>query len=186
MMTELFVMGVPLAEKVLRALAVYLFLVVAFRFAGKRLLAQLNPFDLVLILILSNTVQNALIGPDNSVLGGIVGASVLLVVNGAMVRALYRFPKLESLVEGCETKLIEEGVIRDKALEAERITRTELMTAAHKQSVDMLADVKTAAIDPGGAIWFERRTPTPDELRHREVMERLERIERAVSRDRPL
>ena len=107
MMTDMFSMGVPLLEKVARALAVYLFLVVAFRFAGKRLLAQLNPFDLVLILILSNAVQNAIIGPDNSVVGGIVGAAVLLLANGAMVRLLYNYPKLEMLDEGCETKLMD-------------------------------------------------------------------------------
>ena len=109
MMTDMFSLGVPLLEKVARALAVYFFLIVAFRFAGKRLLAQLNPFDLVLILILSNAVQNAIIGPDNSVVGGIVAAAVLLLANGAMVRLLYNYPKLEMLIEGCETKLMERG-----------------------------------------------------------------------------
>ena len=100
MMTDMFTMGVPLLEKIARALAVYFFLIVAFRFAGKRLLAQLNPFDLVLILILSNAVQNAIIGPDNSVVGGLVGASVLLLANGGMVRLLYRHPNSRRLSKG--------------------------------------------------------------------------------------
>jgi len=182
MMTDMFTLGVPLLEKILRALAVYLFLIVAFRFAGKRLLAQLNPFDLVLILILSNTVQNAIIGPDNSVVGGLVGAAVLLLANGATVRLLYRHPKLETLVEGCETKLMDQGRVLDDALETELMTKRELMSAAHKQGVDSLAEVKTAAIEPGGAIWFERGSPSPEEVRHREVLERLDRLERQLAR----
>jgi len=182
MTTDMFTLGVPLLEKILRALSVYLFLIVAFRFAGKRLLAQLNPFDLVLILILSNAVQNAIIGPDDSVVGGLVGAAVLLLANGATVRLLYRHPKLETLVEGCETKLMDQGRVLDDALEAELMTKRELMTAAHKQGVDSLDEVKTAAIEPGGAIWFERGSPSPEEVRHREVLERLDRLERQLTR----
>jgi uncharacterized membrane protein YcaP (DUF421 family) len=182
MTTDMFTLGVPLLEKILRALSVYLFLIVAFRFAGKRLLAQLNPFDLVLILILSNAVQNAIIGPDDSVVGGLVGAAVLLLANGATVRLLYRHPKLETLVEGCETKLMDQGRVLDAALEAELMTKRELMTAAHKQGVDSLHEVKTAAIEPGGAIWFERGSPSPEEVRHREVLERLDRLERRLAR----
>jgi uncharacterized membrane protein YcaP (DUF421 family) len=182
MMTDMFTMGVPLVEKVGRSLAVYFFLLVAFRFAGKRLLAQLNPFDLVLILILSNAVQNAIIGPDDSVAGGLVGATVLLLVNGAMVRLLYNYPRLETLVEGCETKLMDQGRVLDAALHRELMTKVELVTAAHKQGVDSLAEVQSAAIEPGGAIWFERGTPSPDELRHRELIERLDRLERQLAR----
>lgn len=183
MMTDMFSMGVPLLEKVARALVVYFFLLVAFRFAGKRLLAQLNPFDLVLILILSNAVQNAIIGNDNSVVGGIVGAAVLLLANGAMVRLLYNYPRLEMLVEGGETKLMDQGRVVDDALRRELMTMLELTTAAHKQGVDSLAEVKTAAIEPGGAIWFERGTPLPEELRHRELLERLDRLEARFSPD---
>ncbi len=182
MMTDMFSLGVPLLEKVARALFVYFFLLLAFRFTSKRLLAQLNPFDLVLILILSNTVQNAIIGPDNSVIGGLVGAAVLLLANSAMVRLLYNFPRLETVVEGCETKLVDHGEILDAALRRELMTKVELTSAAHKQGVDSLADVKTAAIEPGGAIWFERGSPSPEEVRHREVMERLDRLERQLSR----
>ena len=180
MMTEMLAMGVPLLEKVARALAVYFFLLVAFRFAGKRLLAQLNPFDLVLILILSNALQNAIIGPDNSVLGGLVGASVLLLVNAAMVRLLFHYPRLALLVEGSETRLMEQGRVLDDALKTELMTKVELTTAAHKQGVDALADVKTAAIEPGGAIWFERGTPSPEAIRHQELLARLDRLEARV------
>ena len=177
MMTDMFSMGAPLLEKIARALCVYFFLLIAFRFASKRLLAQLNPFDLVLILILSNAVQNAIIGNDNSVVGGLVGASALLLVNAAMVRLLFNFPRLEKLVEGRETRLMEQGRTLDDALKSELMTKVELTTAAHKQGVDSLAEVTTAAIEPGGAIWFERGTPSPGELRHRELMDRLDRLE---------
>jgi uncharacterized membrane protein YcaP (DUF421 family) len=177
MITDMFQMGLPLAEKVARALVVYLFLVVAFRFAAKRTLAQLNPFDLVLLLILSNAVQNAIIGRDDSVSGGIIAAGVLLMVNSLMVRLLYRYPRLEALVEGTERRLIDEGRILEDALRREQITHVELMSAAHKQGVDAIAEVRTAAIEPGGAIWFERGSPSPDEVRHRELVERLDRLE---------
>ena len=182
MMTDMLTMGVPLLEKVARALTVYFFLLVAFRFAGKRLLAQLNPFDLVLILILSNALQNAIIGPDDSVLGGLIGASVLLLANGAMVRLLFNYPRLALLIEGRETKLMDQGRVLDDALHSELMTKTELTTAAHKQGVDALAEVNTAAIEPGGAIWFERGTPSPEATRHQELLERLDRLEARLGR----
>src|SRR5437762_5682177 len=97
---DMFVMGLPLAEKILRPILVYLFLIVGLRLAGKRELAQLNPFDLVVLLTLSNTVQNAIIGEDNSVLGGLIGATTLLVVNYVVVRFFYAHDKLDRLIEG--------------------------------------------------------------------------------------
>ncbi len=87
---DLLIPGVSLAEKIVRPILVYIFLVVGLRLAGKRELAQLNPFDLVVLLTLSNAVQNAIIGDDNSVLGGIVGASTLLLVNYVVVVIAYR------------------------------------------------------------------------------------------------
>src|SRR5512138_4004367 len=94
-LTDMFVLGLPLAEKILRPIVVYAFLVVSLRLAGKRELAQLNPFDLVVLLTLSNTVQNAIIGNDNSVTGGIVGASTLLIVNYIVARFLFKHEKLD-------------------------------------------------------------------------------------------
>ena len=88
--------GPPVLEKVLRPIIVYLFLVVALRFAGKRELAQLTPLDLVVLLMLSNTVQNAIIGEDHSLVGGMIGAMALLVVNAMMARALFAHPKLDA------------------------------------------------------------------------------------------
>ena len=98
--TDMFVLALPVAEKILRPIVVYFFLVIGLRLAGKRELAQLNPFDLVVLLTLSNTVQNAIIGDDNSVTGGIIGAATLLLVNYLVVRFLFRHEKLDRLVEG--------------------------------------------------------------------------------------
>jgi len=96
----MFVLGLPIAEKMLRPIVVYVFLIVGLRLAGKRELAQLNPFDLVVLLTLSNTVQNAIIGDDNSVTGGIIGATTLLGVNYVVVRFLFAHETLDRLVEG--------------------------------------------------------------------------------------
>src|SRR5438105_1304376 len=96
--TDLFVLGLPVAEKVLRPVIIYLFLVIGLRFAGKRELAQLNPFDFVVLMTLSNTVQNGIIGDDNSVTGAIIGAGSLLVVNYVVVRVLFGHEQLERLV----------------------------------------------------------------------------------------
>src|SRR5438034_7096563 len=108
---HMFHLGLPVGEKILRPIVVYFFLIVGLRLAGKRELAQLNPFDLVVLLTLSNTVQNAIIGDDNSVTGGLIGAATLLVVNYAVVRLLYGHEKLDRLVEGDADVLVENGVV---------------------------------------------------------------------------
>ena len=96
-------LGLPVAEKILRPILVYFFLVVGLRLAGKRELAQLNAFDLVVLLTLSNTVQNAIIGDDNSVSGGIIGATTLLALNYWVVRLLYGHERIDELDEGSAT-----------------------------------------------------------------------------------
>src|SRR5206468_9786439 len=110
---------VSILEKILRPILVYFFLVISLRLAGKRELVQLNPFDLVVLLTLSNTVQNAIIGDDNSVLGGIISATSLLATNFLVVRFLYRHRKLDQLVEGRADVLIEDGKVRTQHLKTE-------------------------------------------------------------------
>src|SRR5205085_12521042 len=127
---NMFVLGLPILEKIHRPIIVYLFQIVGLRLSGKRELAQLNPFDLVVLLTLSNTVQNAIIGEDNSVTGGIVGAVSLLVVNYLVVRFLYDHQKLEHLVEGDPDVLIESGKIHLGHLKKELITVELLGSAA--------------------------------------------------------
>src|SRR3954470_14046912 len=97
---DMFVLTLPLTEKILRPIVVYAFLIIGLRLAGKRELAQLNPFDLVVLLTISNTIQNAIIGDDNTVTGGMVGAATLLFVNWIVIRYLYGHERLERLIEG--------------------------------------------------------------------------------------
>src|ERR1700723_4354425 len=118
----MFVLGLPLLEKILRPIIVYAFLVISLRLSGKRELVQLNPFDLVVLLTLSNTVQNAIIGDDNSVSGGIIGATSLLAVNYLVVRFLYNHRKLDQLVESKADVLIDNGKVRPEHLKRELIT----------------------------------------------------------------
>src|SRR6202167_6326189 len=151
-LTDMFVLALPVAEKILRPVVVYLFLVIGLRLAGKRELAQLNPFDLVVLLTLSNTVQNAIIGDDNSVTGGIIGAATLLLVNFLVVRFLFRHEGLDRLVEGEATNLMDHGTILEDQLAKEMLSRQELVAAAHKQGFDDLSEVESASLDPGGTI----------------------------------
>src|SRR5205814_10590815 len=106
---DMFVLGIPLLEKILRPIVIYAFLVISLRLSGKRELVQLNPFDLVVLLTLSNTVQNAIFGDDNTVLGGIIGATSLLASNYLVVRFLYDHRKLDQMVEGRADVLVEDG-----------------------------------------------------------------------------
>src|ERR1700688_3993315 len=108
---HMFHLPLPILEKLLRPVIVYLVLVVLLRVFGKRELAQLNPFDLVVLLSLSNTVQNAIIGEDNSVSGGVIGAFSLLAINWLVARTLFRLPKLTRLIEGRATVLVHNGKI---------------------------------------------------------------------------
>src|SRR6202158_2191665 len=123
---DMFVLGLPLLEKILRPVFVYAFLVISLRLSGKRELVQLNPFDLVVLLTLSNTVQNAIIGDDNSVSGGILGATSLLAVNYLVVRFLYKHKALDQLVEGKADVLIEGGKLRPEHLKKELISVAQL------------------------------------------------------------
>src|ERR1700720_1002844 len=118
---DMFVLGLPLAEKILRPIFVYAFFVISLRLSRKRELVQLNPFDLVVLLTLSNTVQNAIIGDDNSVSGGIIGASSLLLINYLVVRFLYGHRKIEQIVEGQSDVLIESGKVKPERLKKELI-----------------------------------------------------------------
>lgn len=147
--------GVPLLEKVLRTILVYLAIVALLRMFGKRDLAQLNSFDLVVLLLLSNVVQNAIIGPDNSVVGGVVGAAVLLSFNAVVVRTVRRNKISDQLFEGKPTDLVSRGEVDDMALKRLALRRGDLLVAVHKQGAVGLGDVEKATLHPGGAIVVE-------------------------------
>jgi uncharacterized membrane protein YcaP (DUF421 family) len=178
---DMFVMGLPLAEKILRPIVVYAFLVISLRLSGKRELVQLNPFDLVVLLTLSNTVQNAIIGEDNSVLGGIIGASSLLVTNYLVVRFLYDHRKLDQLVEGRADVLVEGGKLRARNLKRELITIAQLEAAARKQGFDSLADVDQCVLEPGGTLTFVGKKPATEDVRHQELLGKLDRLTQEIT-----
>jgi len=178
---NMFHLALPVLEKILRPILVYTFLVVVLRLAGKRELAQLNPFDLVVLLTLSNTVQNAIIGDDNSVTGGLIGAATLIFVNYVFVRFLYSHPKIDEAVEGSSDLLIEHGKLDKRRLANDLITLPELEAAAHRQGFDSLADVDCARIEPGGTISFTARKPTTEDMRHKELLERFEKLSQELS-----
>lgn len=173
MWKDIFSLGAPLLEKVLRPVAVYVFLVVVLRIFGKRELAQLNPFDLVVLLSLSNTVQNAIIGNDNSLTGGLVGAFTLLAVNYAVVRFLFRHRRLDQIFEGRPTVLVEHGHVVKDALASELLSRAELMTVLHRQGFDGLNEVDRCVLEPGGTFHIQRKFPSDDKVRHQEVLAAL-------------
>ena len=179
--TDMFVLALPIAEKILRPTVVYLFLVIGLRLAGKRELAQLNPFDLVVLLTLSNTVQNAIIGDDNSITGGIIGAATLLLLNFLVVRFLFRHERLDRLVEGESTVLIDHGKILKEKLAKETLSMAELAAAAHKQGIGDLREVDHATLDPSGTICFTAKKPAPEDKRHRELLDRLDQLTREVA-----
>jgi uncharacterized membrane protein YcaP (DUF421 family) len=176
MWNAIFGLGAPLAEKILRPAVVYIFLVVFLRVFGKRELAQLNPFDLVVLLSLSNTVQNAIIGNDNSLTGGLVGAFALMAINYLVVRFLFRHRRLDQVFEGKPTVLIKDGHVVERALAQELLTRAELMTVLHRQGFSELEEVEECVLEPGGMFAIRGKKPPLEEVQHQEVMRRLDEI----------
>ena len=178
MARDLLVVQIPLLEKVLRSITVYLFLVLALRLAGKRELAQLNSFDLVVLLLLSNTVQNAIIGADNSLVGGLLGATVLLGANYLTVRLGFRHPAVARTLEGTPTVLVQKGSMLDGNLRRYLITKEELMAAVRRQGARNLEDIELVVLEANGALTVEQHDRTE------QILERLNRIEAAVARGR--
>ncbi|HEV2179955.1 MAG TPA: YetF domain-containing protein [Gemmatimonadaceae bacterium] len=180
--TDILTPGVPLIDKAVRTIAVYVFLLLGLRLAGKRELGQLNPFDLVVLLVLSNTVQNAIIGNDNSLLGGLFGATLLLALNYGVVRFLFLHPRLDRIAEGREVILIKDGKLLENRMRRELITRSELASAARKQGIDDLRTVDCARLEVGGTLTFVMRHPTSDEGWHDLITQRINGIEVKLDR----
>jgi uncharacterized membrane protein YcaP (DUF421 family) len=181
---EMFTLGVPVLEKIARPIIVYVFLVVALRIFGKRELAQLNPFDLVVLLSLSNTVQNAIIGNDNSVTGGLIGAFSLLLMNYLVVRFLFQHRRIDQIFEGTPAVLIDKGKVRRKELAKELLSETELLTVCHRQGFASINDIERCVLEPGGTFFLKGKTPSADEKFRAEVLKRLDQLSRDVKVNR--
>jgi uncharacterized membrane protein YcaP (DUF421 family) len=173
---DMFQIPIPILEKILRPILVYLALIVLIRVFGKRELAQLNPFDLVVLLSLSNTVQNAIIGNDNSLSGGVIGAFTLLAVNWIVVRALYGSPKLNRALGGVERTLIHDGRVDNYALKKELLSHEDLLTVIHRQGFENFQEIARCVLEPNGAFYVEGRRPSADEDRQQVLLDRLEAL----------
>lgn len=176
--THMFTLTLPVLEKIIRPVIVYLALIIGLRLAGKRELAQLNSFDLVVLLMLSNTVQNAIIGDDSSITGGLIGAATLLATNFLIVRFVYRNGKIEQLVEGSEDVLMENGKINQVNMDREMISLTDLEIAAHRQGFNALSEIDCAVLEPEGGVSFIAAKPEPEVARHQELLARLDEMTR--------
>src|SRR6202048_3704933 len=176
----MFHLHLPVLEKLLRPMIVYLFLILFLRLFGKRELAQLNPFDLVVLLSLSNTVQNAMIGDDNSVTGGVIGAFSLLAINWVLTLVLFRSPKADKVIEGTETILIRDGVVDWAAMKKEALTELELKSVLHKQGLDDFSAVAKCVLEPNGTFYVEAIKPSSGELERSEILRELRELVREV------
>ena len=174
---RMFWLGLPILEKVVRPILVYAFLVFLLRVFGKRELAQLNPFDLVVLLSLSNTVQNAIIGDDTTVIGGMIGAFSLCAVNYLVVRLVFRHRRLDQLLEGRPTVLIEDGKVLKKNMARELLTRSELVNVAHRQGFASLSEIERCVLEPGGTFSIQGREPNKVDRLHAELIDRLDALQ---------
>jgi uncharacterized membrane protein YcaP (DUF421 family) len=175
--SDLFVPGVNVVEKILRPIIIYGFLVLLLRVGGRRELAQMNAFDLVVLLTVSNTVQNAIIGDDNSLLGGMIGATTLIVTNLLVVRYLYRHPEVDRRIEGEPVWLVRDGQLIEESLRKELITREELLAAMRRQGVLSVEDCAEMILETSGTITVIPRRPTAGEVSDAAVDARLARME---------
>lgn len=166
----------PLLEKILRPMIMYIVLILLLRLFGKRELAQLNPFDLVVLLTLSNTVQNAIIGNDNSLTGGVVGAISLLTANWMLSRFLYRHPKINEALEGEPATLITDGVVDQKAMKDQGLTEVELLSVLHKQGMDTIGDVRKCVLEPNGNFSVEALKPSSEEKELAALVDSMRRL----------
>ena len=157
-------LDLSVAEKVVRPVLIYGFLVVALRVFGRRELGQANTLDLIVMLLIANAVQNGIIGDDVSVTGALVGAGVLFVVNEVLNRASYAFPWAERALEGQPTKLIENGMPAKRALLRAGISLTELLAIARRQGFPDLGSVQTAILETNGVVSMFREGESPRDL----------------------
>jgi uncharacterized membrane protein YcaP (DUF421 family) len=169
-------LGISPAEKAIRTAAVYGALLVLLHLAGKRQLAQLNSFDLVVLLLLSNVVQNAVIGNDNSLLGGLLGAAILLALNFLLVRFAFMSPRFGKALQGGSAMLYEDGELDVRTMRRMAITQEELVAALRRQGLE-LDDVERIELEPEGTF---DATPKPKPSLD-DVMRKLETIEARLS-----
>jgi uncharacterized membrane protein YcaP (DUF421 family) len=158
---DILIPDIAITEKVVRSVGVYLFLLTAFRLAGKRQLGQLTAFDLVVLLVISNVLQNAAIGSDNSLGGGFVGASVIIALNWMVAWLTFRHKRLERIVENVPTVLGKHGQVLHTNLDSEHMSMPELRAALRKEGITTMSEVRYAILEEDGHVSVIPRRPVP-------------------------
>lgn len=150
---------VTVIERIIRAAVGYGFLLFAFRLTGKRQVGQLAPFDFVVLLIISNVLQNAMIGPDNSIGGGLVGAVTIFVLNGLVARVTFANPRLERLIDGEPTRLVHNGQVDEQAMSRELVTHAELHAALRDAGITCVEEARFVFLESTGRMTAGPRQP---------------------------
>jgi uncharacterized membrane protein YcaP (DUF421 family) len=178
MWNDLTHLDISVLDKTIRTVVVYVALIVLLRLAGKRDLAQLNSFDLIVVLLLSNVVQNAVIGPDNSLLGGLIGAAVLIAANGFLVHVVRPWRGAGSLLEGRTTVLARGGKWIAGTMRREGVRQADMEAALRRQNAYKIEDVDLLKLEPGGTIVVDLRpgleNATKEDIRRLEA--KLDRL----------
>jgi uncharacterized membrane protein YcaP (DUF421 family) len=157
--------NISLLEVALRTVIVYVVVLMGIRLTGKREVGQMTSFELVLILLLANAVQNAMTGPDTSLTGGVVAACTLLIINAIVTRVSSRSRKLRVTIEGTPTVLILKGTVIKKNMEKEHIANEELEQALREHGVSTSEDVGIAVLEVDGSISVLRKDEMPSTVR---------------------
>ena len=177
---DMFQLPVPLLEKVLRPVIVYMCLIVFLRLFGKRELAQLNPFDLVVLLSLSNTVQNAIIGDDNSVTGGIIGAFALLAINWLLMWVLYRTPKLTKALEGSSSTIIRGGLVDEEEMKRQTLSPEDLASVLNRNGFSDVSEVDLCVLEPNGTFYVKGKSPSTEAVERGEILAVIEELSNEI------
>jgi len=149
---HLWIPDIPLVEKVVRSIVVYMFLLAAFRLVGKRQLGQMTPFDLIVLLVISNVVQNAIIGNDNSLGGGLIGATTILLTNAVVARVTYRSKSIRRVVEHAPTILVRHGRILWENLAREHLSLAEFHAALRREGFVTVRDLRYVLLEQDGHL----------------------------------
>ncbi len=168
-------------EKIIRPILVYLSLLIIFRIFGNRELGQLNPMDLIVLLLLSNTVQNAIIGEDSSLVGGLVGSLALVIINYAMVYLKFKSEWFERFVEGVERVLIKDGKVDEQIRRKEMMTKSDMDTLAHEKDLDGTDKIEKCVIDTNGTFLVMGKDKAEDENFKKDVLEKIDKLTAQLS-----
>ena len=172
--------GVSLLEKIVRPVIVYIALILMLRIFGRRELAQLNPLDLVVILSISNTVQNAIIGADTSLIGGVIGATSLLLVNYVFSRLKFAAKPVQRIAEGEPLVLIEHGEKNSEALRRELISDADLEIIAHEHGLENASAIEKLVLDTNGTFLVYGKNEIRDAKFKHEVLKKLDAIQKRI------